>query len=149
MRTITFATKAMKLEGVPQMIATLKDLAQTMNGEGQAAMTEQLKDAFMEPASTIRDEAKDLVPVVTGNLKAHIFAGPLLDKIGALVGVKGVYYAPFVEYGTVKNIASPYFRPAVNATRPMVANMLADDFRRVIDEVCRNDAWHADGGSTA
>lgn len=147
MKSYGLNVKAMKLEGVPQLIATMKDLAKTMDGQGAEAMKAKLNDAFMKPASVIRDEAKDLVPVVTGNLRDHLFAGPLSDKVGALVGVKGVPYAAFVEYGTARNIAHPYFRPAINSTRPLAANMMAGDFKDVIEEVCRNDAWHATAGS--
>jgi HK97 gp10 family phage protein len=148
MKTISIKSKAMKLEGVPQMVKTLQDMAKTLNGEGSSAMTERLKAITMKPAMVVRDEAKDLVPVVTGALKEAIFAGPLKQKVGALVGVKGVYYAAFVEFGTSKAEAHPYFRPALNATRPLYANMIAGDLKQLIDDVARADAWHAtDSGS--
>lgn len=148
MKTISTKTKAMKLEGVPQLVKTLEDMAKTLNGEGDAAMTERLKQITLKPAMVVRDEARDLVPVVTGALKAAIFAGALKDKPGALVGVKGVFYAAFVEFGTSKASAHPYFRPALNGTRPLYANMISGDLKALIDDIARADAWHAtDSGS--
>jgi HK97 gp10 family phage protein len=144
MRTIAVKSgKAAKIEGVPQLINTLKDIAATMNGEGADAMTAMLKEAIMKPAMVIRDEAKDLCPVVTGKLRDSLFAAPIKSKIGAIVGTKGVYYAQWVEKGTVKTNAHPYFRPAMNATRPLFTNMIAGDLNKVIDAVAKNDAWHA------
>jgi len=142
MKSISLNAKAMKLEGVPQMVKTLKDLAATLNGEGTSAMTDRLKGIVMKPAMVVRDEAKDMVPVVTGNLREHIFAGPLTKQVGALVGVKGVKYADWVEFGTSKAAAQPYFRPALNATRPMYSSMIAGDLKQLIDDVARTTAWH-------
>ncbi len=142
MKSISLGSKAMKLEGVPQMVKTLKDIALTLNGEGVSAMTDRLRDIVMKPANVIRDEAKDMVPVVTGNLREHIFAGPLKEKVGALVGVKGVKYADWVEFGTSKAAAQPFFRPALNATRPMYASMIAGDLTKLIEDIARIDAWH-------
>jgi HK97 gp10 family phage protein len=143
MKSISTNTKAMKLEGVPQLVATLKDMAKTLNGEGASAMNDRLKDITMKPAMVVRDEAKDLCPVVTGNLRAHIFAGPLTKRVGALVGCKGVKYADFVEFGTSRMEARPYFRPALNGTRPLYANMISGDLKNLISDLAKNDAWHA------
>lgn len=143
MKTISTNTKAMKLEGVPQLLKTLQTMAATLNGEGATAMTERLKAITLKPAMVVRDEAKDLVPVVTGALRDAIFAGPLQTRVGALVGVKHVKYAVMVEFGTSKMEAHPYFRPALNATRPLYANMIAGDLKVLIDDVGRSTAWHA------
>jgi HK97 gp10 family phage protein len=114
-----------------------------LSGEGRQAYTERLKDIAMKPVRVIADEARDLVPVVTGRLKAGIFAAPLTKRVGAIVGVHNVVYAPWVEYGTVHASAHPFLRPAVNATRPLFANMMAGDLKALIDEVSRDNAWHA------
>ena len=149
MKKISLGTKAMKLEGVPEMVKTLQDMAKTLNGEGAAAMTDRLKEITMKPAMVVRDEARDMCPVVTGNLKEHIFAGPLTQRIGALVGVKGVKYADWVEFGTSKMAAQPYFRPALNGTRPLYANMISGDLKQLIDDIAHFDAWHAKDGGAA
>jgi HK97 gp10 family phage protein len=140
---ISLGTKAMKLEGVPELVKTLKTLAATLNGEGAGAVTERLKAITMKPAMVVRDEAKDMAPVVTGKLRDAIFAGPLKERVGALVAVKFVHYAAFVEFGTSRTTAHPFFRPALNATRPLYANMIAGDLKALIDDIASEAAWHA------
>ncbi len=145
MKSISLSSKAMKLEGVNQMVKTLKDIQNIMGGQGAAKYVEQLKDITMKPALVAKSEMEDLVPVVTGTLKKGIFAAPLTDQtkgVGSVVGVRGVRYADWVEYGTVKADAHPYFRPSLNATRPMMANMMAGDLGDLISSICRDDAWH-------
>jgi len=141
---VSLSSKAMKLEGVPQMVKTLNDIAQTLSGEAKNAFSDKTREIAMKPANAIRDEAKDMVPVVTGTLRDAIFAGPLKERVGALIGVKGVFYAAWVEYGTQKMPAHPFFRPAINAVRPLAANMMAGDLKSLIEEVARADAWHAE-----
>jgi HK97 gp10 family phage protein len=133
----------MKLEGVPALIKTIKEIGKTLDGDGAAAYTERLKDIAMKPCNVIADEARDMVPVVTGKLKAGIFAAPLKARIGAVVGVRGVRYADWVEYGTVRASAQPFLRPAVLATRPLFTDMMAGDLKSLIDEVAAANAWHA------
>src|SRR5262245_7672039 len=106
---VSLSSKAMKLEGVPQMVKTLNDCAQTLSGEAKNAFSDKTREIAMKPANAIRDEAKDMVPVVTGTLRDAIFAGPLKERVGALIGVKGVFYAAWVEYGTQKMPAHPFF----------------------------------------
>ena len=145
--TYSLKGKAMKLEGVPSMVKTLQTIATTLQGEQQTAFTDKLRDIVMKPAKVIRDEAQDLVPVVTGTLKAGIFAAPINNKAGAIVGVHHVFYAPFVEYGTRRMRAHPFFRPAINATRPMAANMMSGDMKALIDEIAKSTAWHESQGT--
>jgi HK97 gp10 family phage protein len=140
---ITTTTKAMKLEGVPQLVKTVKTIAATLNGEGAATFTERLKDIAMKPCNVIADEARDLVPVVTGTLRAGIFAAPLKARAGAAVGVRGVRYADWVEYGTSRATPHPFLRPAVLAVRPLAANMMAGDLGKLISDVAASEAWHA------
>ena len=66
--------------------------------------------------------AKTLVPVDTGHLKGHI-RYKRISEFEALVGVAGVPYAKYVEYGTSRYHSfdvregfagyRPYLRPAV------------------------------------
>lgn len=140
---VSFKTGAMKIEGIPALIKTLKELSKTMEGKPEKEhFREMLQDAFMKPAMMIRDEAKDMAPEITGKLKAGIFAAPLTKGIGAVAGVRKVHYAPWVEYGTEKAPAHPFFRPAILATRPLAANMLAPDLKKVIEAVSADYAEH-------
>jgi len=75
------------------------------------SLNKDLDKTMEEMALKVEREAKRIVPVRTGRLRASIHHG----KIEAHVYFVGspVYYAPFVEYGTRKMSAKPYLRPAV------------------------------------
>lgn len=141
--TISTKGKAMQWDGVPQLLKTVRVIGATLEGKGRAAYNERLKDIAMKPSNAIADEMRDLVPVVTGTLRAGIFAAPLRQGGGAVVGVHHVYYAPYVEYGTTHASAQPYMRPSINAVRPLAANMMAGDLGKLIAEVSASEAWHA------
>jgi HK97 gp10 family phage protein len=142
-KVATKSSKAMKLEGVPELLKTVNAIAKTMSGEGAAAFVERAKLCTMRPALVIRDEAIDMAPEgETGNLKASLFAAPLHKHVGSVVGTHGVYYAPFVEFGTSRNSANPFLRPAINASRPTFAAMMADDLRALIADVAAANAAH-------
>ena len=62
----------------------------------------------------IRDRAKEYCPVDTGRLQNSIQSIPGDDSQGHYVEVgTNIYYAGFVEFGTVKMRAQPYLRPAL------------------------------------
>lgn len=150
MANYSLTTKAFKLEGVPEMRKTLLAMQKSMTEEADEKYREQVKDVMMIPAKMIRDEAMDLVPVVTGNLRSAIFAAPFIKGGGAVAGVhvKQAYYAPFVEYGTERTHPHPYFRPAILATRPIAATVIGEGLRKVIAAVAEENAYHASQSST-
>lgn len=139
---ISTKSKAMRIEGVPELVKTVREIAATLEGEGAAQFVERVKGVCMKPALVILHEAKDLVPVKTGKLKAGLYAAPLKQRVGAIIAVRDVPYAPFVEYGTAHNIANPYMRPAVNAARPTFAAMMAGDLQKLIADVSSANAAH-------
>ena len=81
--------------------------------DGTAERAEKLVEEYAEK---IWKEAKEQVPVDTGNLRSTIeirlkktvFAG-----IQARIGTDRTTYAIHVEYGTQKMRAQPYIRPAM------------------------------------
>jgi len=91
--------------------ATLKgDLTKRMRrGERRVAT------AVRQTAKAIEKGAKQRVAVDTGYLKSQIRSEPL-DEHQALV-VADTDYAKFLEYGTRRMAAQPYFIPAVEAER--------------------------------
>jgi HK97 gp10 family phage protein len=149
------SAKAFQWEGVPELKRLFANLAEAIGPDGMGTAREQLKDALMVPALTIRDEARELAPRYAGKLPASqppagtlreaIYAakGPS-DRPGVVVAVdfKKAYYAGFVERGTSKMPAQPYFRPAVTATRPLVANMIAGGLKKLIEEQVEKLAYH-------
>lgn len=86
-----------------------------------AALQQQLaqlelrtEDAVLRLAIDTQNRARELAPVQTGRLRASITHVPGRDGKGYYVDVgSNVEYAPFVEFGTSKQPAQPYLRPAL------------------------------------
>ena len=93
------------------------------------ALTKELKGVIAAGAELVRDEARDRVPVDTGELKAALLAKPSKDGLSAKDG-----YSPkrsgfkrawkqagwrfhFIEFGTKKTPARPFLRPAFRTHR--------------------------------
>lgn len=68
-------------------------------------------------------------PYDTGRLRGSITHGVSTDEMCAFIGTN-VEYAPYVEYGTTKMKARPFFKPAVNDH--------AEEYRKIIEECLRN-----------
>jgi HK97 gp10 family phage protein len=132
----------LKIDGVPELLKTIDAIAKTLSGEGAAALVARAKAICMQPANAIAEAARANAPVKTGALKAGIFAAPIKDKVGGVVGVHGVEYAAAVEYGTSTTAADPYMRPASNAIRPTFASMMASDLQALIADTAKANAAH-------
>ena len=73
-----------------------------------------LKDAVKQCAFAIERDAKKNCPGDTGRLRASITTDTTkIDDYEATVGTN-IEYATHVEYGTRKQSAKPYLRPAYN-----------------------------------
>jgi len=81
-------------------------------GRMHPLISQAIIKALDTSALVVKGQAKMLVPVKTGNLRASI--GTRTDKIRqeAWVG-SPVEYAPYQEYGTKYMQAQPYLRPAL------------------------------------
>lgn len=90
----------------------------SMSDLGYAESTEELgipidySDGCSVFADTFEKVAKDLVPVDTGKLKSSISASSFGDGCECDASAD---YAQYVEYGTYKMGAQPYFEPAIAA----------------------------------
>jgi HK97 gp10 family phage protein len=146
-RTISLKGKAFKLEGVPALVKTLQAMGKTFEGQGKGAFDDRVRDAMLVPAEMIADEARHMAPSVTGELRKSIQATKLKHSVGAMVWTNGVRYAAWVEFGTSKMSAQPFMRPAINAMRPMAANVIAEKLTDVIDDVAAQTAWHEKDGT--
>ena len=98
-----------------------KELETTLNDMGPKVAGNLGTKAVRAGAKPIVQEAKRLVPVVTGQLKRSIIA---VSVKSASDGVRAVLIgfrppasrrAHFVEYGTSKSPAHPFMRPAMDA----------------------------------
>ena len=61
------------------------------------------------------DVARELVPVRTGYLKSTIAAEIGEANIGEVTAEASAEYAQYVEFGTYRQMAQPYFIPAIEA----------------------------------
>ena len=93
--------------------------------------------ASLEKAKVIAEDARSRAPLgPTGNLKRSLVA-KLLDKRGdnprvALAGVdrKIAPHAHFLEFGTSRMSAHPFFRPAVESHKEGVTNSIKKRIER-------------------
>ena len=107
------------------------------------------KEVYMMAGLVLRDEARDLAPIIKKNPKnpkAWQLPGVLKKAIFAAYGKEsepnvlvGVNYkiapqAHWIEYGTSRIPAQPYMRPALTATRAKCVAIIAEGFRGIIDE---------------
>lgn len=83
-------------------------------GDYQQETANKLKTALKTCALSIEGDAKKSCPVDTGRLRSSITTDlSQINSYEASVGTN-VEYAPHVEYGTSKQSAKPYLRPAFN-----------------------------------
>lgn len=110
------ATRTFKMQGLSALQADLNKLPHQLQESA-------LENASAAGARVIRDEAKRLVPVDTGQLRDSIVVsrtykqgGRRINLRGAVVlGIKGVgrFYAHLVEFGFSKGGPRPFMRPAL------------------------------------
>lgn len=84
-------------------------------------MKEAEKKWLKAAALVIESQAKSITPVDTGNLRSSINHKVLENE--AQVGTN-TDYAPHVEFGTSRQRAQPYLRPAFKNKREEVAKLL-------------------------
>lgn len=125
------AVKGVKIEGMDELQATLKDV---LPREARNI----LRRTTLKIASNVRDVVRQRSPVDTGNLKksikskrdkgtpTNITASVYVDKSGGKSG-KGYHYH-FVEFGTVKMTARPFIVPTVEEMRPGLSEEYRKEF---------------------
>jgi HK97 gp10 family phage protein len=104
---------------------------------GQTLQTSGSDEALIAAADLIVTDAKRLVPIRTGRLKASIDrTSPRPAKRAhertIAVGVRrpASRYAHFVEFGTVNHSAQPYLRPALDSNRMRAVGLMASVMNR-------------------
>lgn len=73
----------------------------------------------------VRDRAKELCPVDTGNLRDSIEYEAAEESVSVYSDVE---YAAYVELGTYKMAAQPYLRPALEEAGHMAIKALEEEF---------------------
>jgi len=113
----------------------------------------RLRDALREGGQLIADEAQRLAPVDTGLLRDSIQVTDDLDArlygkvngggFSVYVGPVGstedgdVFYARFIEFGTVLRPAEPFMRPAIAAKRPEAEALVLSRLRADLTELAK------------
>lgn len=139
--------KAITIEGIDALAATANALAKE-GGYRHGDIAREYKTGLMAGALIVRDEARDLAPVDTGLLRDSIFAAyGDKKKPDVLVGVntrkairttkegKTRTYAGVVEFGDDTHTPQPFMRPAVSATRPVVARILKEKLAEAVEKI--------------
>lgn len=107
-------------------------------------ITRKAMGRLEKAAEVVADRARSLVPVgkdipqgegkwskrEAGALKrtirvVRLKGDPKLDvRVYAGNRTRGVFYAHFLEFGTIKMRAKPFLRPALNSTRGLIKGMV-------------------------
>ena len=127
-------------------ITGIKEMRDTVGKLLDKTSANALKGVFLDAAQVLRDRLYATVPgpsvgnkaFPAGTLGAGIFMSPGKDrKANVLVGIgnKGGanHLGLWLEYGTSKMSPRPFFRPAVQASKPQMAQIVAEGIRDAID----------------
>lgn len=91
-----------------------------LDADWQIVLRRQMEPAFGAAADTMATEARRLVPVDTGELKASIRSDVIVQGIRlAAVCVATAPHADFVEYGTGQRGAKTFKRGAMRVDKPV------------------------------
>jgi len=83
-------------------------------------MQQRIVEAIDNALIISRTVARQLAPVDTGYMRAHIEIKKH-PRYGSLIGTleSEAYYSVYVEYGTVNQVAQPFMHPAIAEGRKM------------------------------
>lgn len=149
-----------KITGLNETVAALKRLPTELSGKNGGPV----RSALFQSAKLMRDSAVQHAPADTGNLKQNIIA--VRDRNPRASGVseryivtvrrgkrqgrsvfssqrrqsRGAYYAHFVEFGTEKQEAQPFLRPAFEENKNPAVTVFADTFRKRVAAATRKAA---------
>ena len=100
------------------------------------AIAGALADIVVEASQPIADEARRIVPVDTGALKASITTELKEADFSRAIAVTkpDTLYAGFVEFGTSRMRAQPYMRPAFDTKKEEAAGIIKSKLRMMITD---------------
>lgn len=95
-----------------------------------------METAVEDGARVIRDEARRLAPVETGELAENIIIVTESERTSATAKVgpsEHVWYGIFPELGARgANASNAYLRPAIDTQKTLAVNRLASSFRQLL-----------------
>ena len=114
-----------KLEGLENVQRIFRTL--------ETESAERITNALNQGADEVADNARLLAPVRQGRLRASIVTDLIETERGVASRVlTRLFYARFVEFGTIKQTARPFFFPAYFAVRNRVRRRIAREVRRAM-----------------
>lgn len=95
-----------------------------------------VKDALMKGGETFQEEAAARAPVASGDLRESIETQLTANKNSEIVVSVGptVFYGAFQEFGTSKQSAKPFMRPAFDAKGEAVLDQVS---REVFGDIAK------------
>jgi HK97 gp10 family phage protein len=84
----------------------------------------EVAPALRNVAEEIEVQAKERVPVDTGDLRAAIHVEDIDDGYAVVAGNHDVYYGHIVEHGSVKTPARPFLEPALESVRDNIDDLI-------------------------
>lgn len=138
-------------------ISGMAELAKTLGGLAANVQRNALRKAVSSGAAIIRNEARAIAPVDTGEMRrdvqmkrertadsqiatyaVYVRSGKKSRLAGKARGVeRDSFYWRFVEFGTSKMAARPFMRPAFEAKKNEAAEMIRDTLRQRIAEITK------------
>jgi HK97 gp10 family phage protein len=130
-------------------IVGLADLQSDFQKLAKAQSAKALRRATVAGAKVIRDEARARAPKKSGKLRRNIVSAALRQKDAPGLATAGVrvrsngkadspnnaFYWRFVELGTQFMKATPFMRPAFDASIAQAEGAIRTEISRAIDEV--------------
>lgn len=128
------------LEGMKELNKALKQLPDKLQERA-------IKNAMADGARAIRDEAKRRAPVDDGDLRDSIVVSRTVQvkgrrqsvKGGVVIGIKGAprFYAHIAEFGTSRQTAQPFLRPAFDAKQEEALKRIGPKLGKEIEKQAR------------
>lgn len=125
------------MDGVKVNVRGLDELERALQELGAEVGGKELRKAMNYAARPTRKAILDSAPVKTGNLRGKVRTSTAVNKRGVTngrwapgetvrtkVGVFKTFYAHFLEFGTSKQAATPFLRPAFLNEAPKFVDQL-------------------------
>lgn len=87
---------------------------------------------LIRATNLVQRDAKLLVPVDTGNLRVSIVKAVDNNKLEGSVSTN-TEYAPSIEFGTRRQRAQPFMRPALNDNKANILKIAEQEIKKVVN----------------
>lgn len=113
-------------------IAGEKEVAKMLSAISKKTK-EKIKKAIKRCGLKVEGDAKRICPVRTGLLRNSIHTSEVRKDYSVKVSTN-VFYAPFVEFGTIRQNAQPFMRPALYNNQKFCIDYLKSAINNAISE---------------